>query len=1132
MLSLPKKFLTIYLVTCWQAVFSADVYVAINGSNSNAGDAPGYTSAYATIAHAISQMSYGDTCYIQAGTYHEVVDLSSKKGLTITAYGDGPVLMDGTTALPSKWTQHANDIYKLTYTANDPWQLFQNRALMINARWPNAYLHDDSLWHMESHWARINSSETTLKTKMVDSATDHSDLSALSFSIQNAIAVLNVGSFKSYTREVTAHTIGSNIFNVNAVKTLKSKEQFYFLEGKLEFLDSAREWFFDSSANTLYLWVPDGGLPTGDIRAKVQDHAYTGSYCSNITISGIDFFATTVNFTNSSNIRVENGNFSYPSCTKRMLGVTNTTPLTTNFNGGGNNVFYNNTLSYAETHAIFMNGSSNTIENCRFEYIDWSCADLPNLMGTVYMRGTQPTFRRNHSYWSGASEFLDLNEAPIVELNDISQIGYVQNDGAMIQMSVNVQSGSNVGYNWFHDSFKYGSRFDAVNRAGSTTGSNGLMHHNVGYNIKTTLMFKGDDHRCISNTAFDSGNDGSSGGGTNVGIIILDDSVSDSIGTEVYNNVAEKISSQRKFYQAYNSGTIASHNWNGFEQGNSDIRNLLRDPENLDFRPIPSSVLVDTGKIIPGLTDGYYGTAPDIGAYEHGAENYWIPGPKETRASVPVPVNATTTAKASASLMWLPGLGALSSDVYLGTNYTAVDAATTESPEFVSNQINNIYDPLGLTAQTYYWRVDTVTIAGTLKGTIWTFTVPTANVTTPTIINTVADKVTSTSATIGGAITDGGTGSEVWVHWWAESDANSPNIVYAGKHSGRFSIDIINLEENQTYHYQCHAQNNYGSSSTATTASFIAVDRLEWSELLYDDFELGVGNFTLGGSNAVLFNDDDPNNLDNLKDIESPEGNKSVQINNDNGVSSSFAYTNEVDVISPDFAKIKVEFSFLPWSMESTDNFFFQYYDGTTWITLNNYLSGVDFTNGTIQNEEFIFESATHTFSSSFNIRFLCDANGNGDYIYVDTVRLSVLEATSPSAYAQWASEQGLSAAKSDWSFDPDGDGMSNLLEYALGADPTNGSDVASFIPTCTLLEDDGAEWVDYVYRRRTDAATRGLSYEPQYSTTLNIDSWSSTGFTETGITPIDSDFEYVATRILAEGIDQVFIRLKIQATG
>lgn len=824
MLSLPKKFLTIYLVTCWQAVFSADVYVAINGSNSNAGDAPGYTSAYATIAHAISQMSYGDTCYIQAGTYHEVVDLSSKKGLTITAYGDGPVLMDGTTALPSKWTQHANDIYKLTYTANDPWQLFQNRALMINARWPNAYLHDDSLWHMESHWARINSSETTLKTKMVDSATDHSDLSALSFSIQNAIAVLNVGSFKSYTREVTAHTIGSNIFNVNAVKTLKSKEQFYFLEGKLEFLDSAREWFFDSNTNTIYLWVPGGGPPTGDIRAKVQDHAFIGSFCNNITISGIDFFATTVNFNKSSNIRVENSSFSYPSCTKRMLGVTNTVPITTNFDGGGNNVFYNNTMSHAETHAIYMNGSSNTIENCLFEYIDWSCADLPNLMGTVYMRGTAPTFRRNRSYLSGASEFLDLNKAPVVELNDISKIGLVQNDGAMIQMSVNVQSGSDVGYNWFHDSFKYGSRFDAVNKAGSSTGSNGLMHHNVGYNIKTTLMFKGDDHRCINNTAFDSGNDGSLEGGTNVDIIILDDSVSDSVDTNVYNNVAEKISSQRKFYQAYNEDTIASHNWNGFEQDNADIRTLLRDPDNLDFRPIPNSILVDTGKIIVGLTDQYLGSAPDIGAYEHGAKNYWIPGPKETGASVPIPVDSTTTAKPSASLMWLQGLETISNNVYLGTNYKSVDTATNASSEFVGNQNNNIYDPLGLTPGTYYWRVDTVTADGTLKGSIWTFTVLAANEIAPAISNSPVDQLTSSSAMIGGSINDGGTGSNVWVHWWAEGDSGSPNIVYVGKHSGKFSIELNDLEEKQTYYYQCHAQNNYGNSSTATISTFTAVD--------------------------------------------------------------------------------------------------------------------------------------------------------------------------------------------------------------------------------------------------------------------------------------------------------------------
>ena len=169
MSTLHRKFLALCLIASSHTLFSADFYVAINGSNSNTGEAPGQTSAYATIAHAVAQMSSGDTCYVQAGTYHEIVDLSSKSGLTISAYGDGPVLMDGTIELASNWTQHDNDIYKITYTANDPWQLFHDGELMMNARWPNAYLHDDSVWYMEDHWARIDSNATTLKTEMVDS---------------------------------------------------------------------------------------------------------------------------------------------------------------------------------------------------------------------------------------------------------------------------------------------------------------------------------------------------------------------------------------------------------------------------------------------------------------------------------------------------------------------------------------------------------------------------------------------------------------------------------------------------------------------------------------------------------------------------------------------------------------------------------------------------------------------------------------------------------------------------------------------------------------------------------------------------------------------------------------------------
>ena len=94
--------------------YAADFYVSPDGSNDNTGDAPGSASAYQTIEYAVSQMSSGDTCYVQAGSYHESINLSSKSGLTIAAYGDGPVLMDGTLALPAAWAQHDNDIYKLS----------------------------------------------------------------------------------------------------------------------------------------------------------------------------------------------------------------------------------------------------------------------------------------------------------------------------------------------------------------------------------------------------------------------------------------------------------------------------------------------------------------------------------------------------------------------------------------------------------------------------------------------------------------------------------------------------------------------------------------------------------------------------------------------------------------------------------------------------------------------------------------------------------------------------------------------------------------------------------------------------------------------------------------------------------
>ena len=55
----------------------------------------------------------------------------------------------------------------------------------------------------------------------------------------------------------------------------KVKHHDYYLEGKIEFLDSEGEWFFDTSDKMLYFWPPQSQDPNElSIRGKVQSYAF------------------------------------------------------------------------------------------------------------------------------------------------------------------------------------------------------------------------------------------------------------------------------------------------------------------------------------------------------------------------------------------------------------------------------------------------------------------------------------------------------------------------------------------------------------------------------------------------------------------------------------------------------------------------------------------------------------------------------------------------------------------------------------------------------------------------------------------------------------------------------------------
>ncbi len=100
--------------------------------------------------------------------------------------------------------------------------------------------------------------------------------------------------------------------------------------------------------------------------------------------------------------------------------------------------------------------------------------------------------------------------------------------------------------------------------------------------------------------------------------------------------------------------------------------------------------------------------------------------PPEVVAS-PVPSDTATDIPTNQVLSWAAATGAESYDVYLGTVEADVDNATTTDPEHKTNTTGLSYDPAGLNPSiTYYWRVDSLNIAGTTKGDVWSFTIAAA----------------------------------------------------------------------------------------------------------------------------------------------------------------------------------------------------------------------------------------------------------------------------------------------------------------------------------------------------------------------------------------------------------------------
>ena len=669
-------YLTSFFIILSFSVFSQTYYVSSTGSDLS-GDGT-INNPFLTIQKAID--STASTVYLLEGEYTNFEEITAQDVSILVNPGDN-VVFNGTLTInnPGKidaiWLKHSKNIYK-TEVNQDIWQLFINDQEMIMARWPNSSFENDMIFDNDT-WAHSSDDDadgivndiTEIDNLLLESK-ELSDFS--NDDISGAILIANFGSFKTKNKIInnTGLDIANKKFEYDPIgNEYRDKHHYYFLEGKLAFLDSANEWFFDGQY--LYLWseIGDGSdLQNSIIRGKNQTFAYNFLNCSNVTLNGIKFFASTISIQNSNNIFIKNNVFSYPNYSRRMLGDLSS-PLVTNIDQDLNTsslpsvsssyscTFSGNVFEHTDGEALILAGNNHTISNNYFHHIDWSCAETQAIGLSIYATGSDIIFNHNIMHTTGASATLNMGERAIISFNDISNTGLAQSDGAIVQITKNIVESSVTSYNWLHDSEKMGFRFDAPSGSADIAGTEGLAHHNVIWNLGKDgfggigMMIKGDHHEIYNNTVFNC---------DKTDILILDEDSLTNLDTYTENNAADVISNHRT-NDVESEDQIPGFTNNNFSLYSDHTNNytstidplLMNSVETISYNPnlvlenrylynfLPnSSLLIDQGKIIntiinpieshpnviqSNITYNYNGDFPDIGAYESNGEQ-WLPG--------------------------------------------------------------------------------------------------------------------------------------------------------------------------------------------------------------------------------------------------------------------------------------------------------------------------------------------------------------------------------------------------------------------------------------------------------------------------------------------------------------------------
>jgi Calx-beta domain-containing protein/carbohydrate binding protein with CBM4/9 domain len=377
----------------------------------------------------------------------------------------------------------------------------------------------------------------------------------------------------------------------------------YFVMGTLAALDYPGEWYFDKAAGQLSLRTTASDNPsTHTVEYKARNLAFDLYSRSNVVVKGVKLFAASIDTTDGSNNVIDGINAKYVTDYYLQNGWTSGICLC-----GTNDTLKNSEIAYSSGSLVTLQKDSNKLINNSIH--DATYAGFVFNSG-IELLGKGHLVSNNNVYHSGRSLIGGEFFASIIQYNDFHHGNYFAHDTAMLYTAHNDLGNSEIHHNYWHDNVH------RSNGEGDWTGgiyldessANALIYDNVTWNLTWEGIVANHLSNFVqiyNNTTYN-----------NSGIRVSEPTYGiDAYGDRIQNNIA----TNELGTGATAIGAVFGNNFalGGDPQYVDALRN--------DLHLQSTSAARNAATPIRGITEGYEGSAPDIGAYEVGGTD-WTAG--------------------------------------------------------------------------------------------------------------------------------------------------------------------------------------------------------------------------------------------------------------------------------------------------------------------------------------------------------------------------------------------------------------------------------------------------------------------------------------------------------------------------